>query len=221
MLCSGDDALRAFGVASDTGDSEEDAADVQAVAARIGKALAAGLVHVEPQFVAGSLLSAVRDAAHARLASGHEDHHRISPPLGRLLSVVERLRRALAASTGRALLESAEIQLLGYKPGGSYRRHLDDSAGLSIGTGGRQVRRSLSLLIYLTPDDWNVEQSGGSLRVHLPGGGQRNLMVDVPPLAGSLVVFDSATVPHEVLRTQRPRVVLAGWLQEVRQPAQS
>lgn len=35
--------------------------------------------------------------------------------------------------------------------------------------------------------------------------------VDVPPRAGTLVVFDSSAVPHEVLDTKCERLAVAGW----------
>jgi SM-20-related protein len=136
-------------------------------------------------------------------------------PLLRVCHAVEALRVALARACDRALLESAEITLLQYRPGASYRRHLDDRVGITLGSGKTTVRRSLSLLIYLTPDDWTAAD-GGALRVHAHAGMATPAVVDVVPEAGTLVLFDSATVPHEVLPTQRERTVLAGWLQEMR-----
>ena len=133
-----------------------------------------------------------------------------------VVAAIEALRAALVDATGRRLLEQSELTLLGYRAGGSYRRHKDDAPGLTIGTSGRQVRRSLSLLVYLTSDGWQTAKDGGALRVYPPKG-QAGEPVDVEPLAGTLVVFDSATIPHEVLQTNQPRILLAGWLQEERQ----
>ena len=132
-------------------------------------------------------------------------------PLRRVVRVVDELRALLASATGRPLLERAELQCLKYKSGGSYRRHLDDSVNLSIGAAGNSVRRSISLLIYLTPDDWQPSD-GGALRCHIAS----DTAVDILPMAGTLVLFDSASVPHEVCRTERARTVIAGWLQEAR-----
>ena len=68
------------------------------------------------------------------------------------------------------------------------------------------------MLLYLTPSGWNSATDGGELRIH-PHAHLAHA-VDVPPRAGSLCLFDSATVPHEVLPTQRGRLVVAGWLLE-------
>ena len=76
----------------------------------------------------------------------------------------------------------------------------------------RPVRRSISLLLYLTPPDWRTEVDGGALRVHR----QNAAPLDVEPHAGTLVLFDSASVPHEVLPTRRERTVVVGWLMEDR-----
>ena len=47
----------------------------------------------------------------------------------------------------------------------------------------------------------------------MPDGSQ----LDVPPLAGNLVVFLSGEFPHEVLVTQADRLSLTGWFR--RRPA--
>jgi len=64
---------------------------------------------------------------------------------------------------------------------------------------------------YLNPD-WQ-EGDGGALRMHFDDGSQ----LDIPPLAGSLVVFLSDRFPHEVLVTQTDRLSLTGWFR--RRPA--
>ena len=76
----------------------------------------------------------------------------------------------------------------------------------------RTMRRSVSLLLYLTADDYG-EADGGALRVLLrkPSGPE---YVDIPPRAGSLVLFDSATVRHAVMRCTRERLVVVGWLHQ-------
>ena len=56
-----------------------------------------------------------------------------------------------------------------------------------------------------------VEDDGGALCVH-PYGGVPAPGYEIAPQAGSLVVFDSALVPHSVSVTRRERLVVAGWL---------
>ena len=178
--------------------------------------LRSGLPYVCANFVGGATLDAARDAAEALRQHPPKDGDIPVPlPAGlrSLVDLIERLRLELAEATGRPLLESAELQLLSYKEGGSYRRHRDDAAGIQVGCAGRRVRRSVSMLIYLTPDDWRPED-GGALRAYVDGGATA---VDILPRGGCLVLFDSATVPHEVLVTRRARTVLAGWYQEARE----
>ena len=117
------------------------------------------------------------------------------------------LTLTLTQATGRPLLESAELQLLCYPPGGHYRRHVDDGTS----TEDMPVRRSISLLVFLTQDDWSAAD-GGQLRVHTS-----DAVCDIESTPGTLVLFDSATVPHEVLPTRRERHVCVGWLLEARE----
>ena len=114
----------------------------------------------------------------------------------------------------------------------------------------------MSLLLYLTPEDWSVATDGGILRAYRPSGeataatdiadpgvelsratdptsggtgpdlAQQSFSnrepvpevteaaVDVVPSGGTLVLFASATVPHEVLPTRRERLAIVGWLCE-------
>ena len=58
---------------------------------------------------------------------------------------------SLAQATGRPLLESAELQLLCYPPGGHYMRHVD----VGSSTAHLPVKRSISILIFLTQHDWS------------------------------------------------------------------
>ena len=100
--------------------------------------------------------------------------------------------------------------------GCQYARHIDDG----ISTSGRPMRRSISLIVYLTPDDW-APCDGGELRVHpvsdAEGGGEP---FDISALAGSLILFDGASTPHacphEVRRPSRKRIAVCDWFLEAR-----
>ncbi len=98
-------------------------------------------------------------------------------------------------------LTDYESHFAQYPAGGFYKRHLDVFRGKS--------RRRISCVFYLNFPWSSVD--GGQLRLYLPGG-PAETSVDIPPLAGSLVVFDSQTIEHEVLPALRPRASLAGWL---------
>lgn len=84
-----------------------------------------------------------------------------------------------------------------YPPGSFYRRHLDRF--------NDDDRRSVSAIYYLNPD-W-LPEHGGALRLYPAAGGE----LDILPEAGTLVLFMSADLPHEVLPATRERLSLTGW----------
>lgn len=204
------------------------------LATRAAQALAAGAVCVEPHFLAATELRALRAAADTLRPYGHaaavgesdaadvtlrkcatldllnDETAALPPALFDVMQKLDALRAGLATHSGRPLIDSAEMQLLFYPPGGHYGAHVDDGAS----TATWPVRRSVSLLLYLTPDDWHAPRDGGSLRIH--HSDHRGECTDVEPRAGTLVLFDSASVRHEVLVTRRPRVAVVGWLLEPR-----
>ena len=92
-----------------------------------------------------------------------------------------------------------------YPHGGFYRAHLDAAPK---GSGYFAENRVFSYLLYLN-DGWRVEH-GGCLRL-FPDGSDDGSFVDVEPRAGTLVVFRSDEIMHEVLATSAPRLVVAGW----------
>ncbi len=94
-------------------------------------------------------------------------------------------------------LDELEAHFAMYAPGTTYARHRDafhDDAA-----------RVLSSVLYLN-DAW-TERDGGALRMHF--GDEKHL--DVYPSAGTLVVFLSAEIEHEVLAAKRERLSVAGW----------
>ncbi|MCZ4324283.1 2OG-Fe(II) oxygenase [Pseudomonas anguilliseptica] len=94
-------------------------------------------------------------------------------------------------------LEDFEGHFALYPPGAFYQKHVDRFRD--------DDRRAVSAVFYLN-EDWQAEQ-GGALRLYLPNGEMR----DVLPQAGSLLVFLSADMPHEVLPANRDRLSLTGW----------
>ncbi|MDH4871661.1 2OG-Fe(II) oxygenase [Pseudomonas sp. BN515] len=93
-------------------------------------------------------------------------------------------------------LEDFECHFALYPPGAFYQKHLDRFRD--------DDRRTVSVVAYLNAD-WQAEQ-GGALRLYLAEGER-----DVLPEGGSLVVFLSAELPHEVLPANRERMSIAGW----------
>ena len=95
-------------------------------------------------------------------------------------------------------LEDYEGHFALYPPGTFYQKHLDRFRD--------DDRRAVSAGFYLN-SDWLPEQ-GGALRLYLADGRE----LDVLPEAGTLVLFLSADLPHEVLPATRERLSLTGWL---------
>lgn len=114
----------------------------------------------------------------------------------RYLALMDELRQSL----NRALflgLEEFECHFALYPPGAFYQTHLDRFRD--------DDSRCVTAVLYLNPD-WQPAD-GGELRMYL-GAGEA---LDIPPLAGSLVVFLSGEFPHEVLVTHAERLSLTGW----------
>eukprot|EP00979_Chaetoceros_neogracilis_P001669 scaffold303_cov285-Chaetoceros_neogracile.AAC.13 len=141
-----------------------------------------------------------------------------------LYSVLENLRAALSANDILDRLDSngdlvkaapaldaslSELSYAYYPTGGFYRRHTDAVVGSA------SVLRSYSLLMYLN-NEWK-ESDGGRLRVHLDSGkdflpeGEEPNYVDVEPKGGTLILFRSEQIPHEVLDTKAERMAIVGW----------
>lgn len=217
------------------------------VAGRAMAAFGRGGVHIEPGWLTGEALDMVRAASSSLLmqhgAAGgvgvdfgtgaarldtksrhcltvdlltHESLASMVRTYPALVSVLRQLDglRAELVKLGRPLLPDAEVQLLRYDVGGHYERHVDDGAGVAQ----LLLCRSVSLLLYLTPDDWS-DADGGKLRVFLDDndgnrdgrGDVAECHLDISPAAGTLLLFDSATVPHAVLPTNRERIACVGW----------
>lgn len=119
-------------------------------------------------------------------------------PTGAQADFFSRMDEVRVALNRRLLLglEDLEAHYALYPPGAGYVRHLDrfrdDDA------------RVVSAVAYLN-DQWR-EADGGALRLHLPQGPH-----DVMPQGGTLALFLSEEVEHEVLPAMRERLSIAGW----------
>lgn len=115
------------------------------------------------------------------------------------LSVMETLRRDLNEALYMGLFEYEAHYAL-YPAGGFYKKHRDSLIG--------QRNRLISTVTYLTPD-WR-ETDGGHLVLYAPDDENREI-TRVLPRAGTLAVFLSEDIPHEVLPPGRERASIAGW----------
>lgn len=82
-----------------------------------------------------------------------------------------------------------------YQSGDFYQKHLDAFVGRS--------NRRLTTVCYL-----NDSPDGGALRVY---DEQDQILLDIQPQAGLLVLFESERFPHEVLPALTDRFSIAGW----------
>ena len=114
------------------------------------------------------------------------------------LDLAEQIRLALNRRLFLALFEfEAHVAL--YPPGAFYRRHFDSFRGAA--------NRMVSLVVYLNRD-WG-DHDGGDLVLYRPGTGDE--MARIAPRAGTLLLFMSEEIEHEVLPTSRDRASVAGW----------
>ena len=114
-----------------------------------------------------------------------------------------------------------ELSYLSYSPGSFYKRHIDVFSSHDLCSLRRQ--RVVSFLLYLGSDeevdrDWE-KKDGGALRIFEDSNEEipskepdESQWRDILPRSGTLVLFDSQKVPHEVLETKRSRRCVVGWL---------
>lgn len=117
----------------------------------------------------------------------------------RFLRQMEQLRLDLNRDLFLGLFEYEAHYAL-YAPGGFYKKHLDSFRGAR--------NRIVSTVAYLTPD-WG-EGDGGHLVLYHPED-DRLPVQKILPRAGTLAVFLSEEMPHEVLPPARERASIAGW----------
>ena len=89
-----------------------------------------------------------------------------------------------------------------YPEGTFYKRHLD--------TFQNDSSRKLSVVCYLNDEDWQPH-FGGELTIYTNENGAEK-GIDIYPLAGRVVVFDSQKLEHEVKPVKHPRLSITGWL---------
>lgn len=109
-------------------------------------------------------------------------------------SLMEYLNRTLFLG-----LFSFESHFAHYQQGDFYKKHLDAFKGKS--------NRKLSLVCYLN-NNWH-KSDAGELLIYSKMTDQ--VIVEVPPKLGSLVIFLSEDFPHEVLPASIDRYSVAGW----------
>lgn len=100
-------------------------------------------------------------------------------------------------------LKGFEGHLAIYPPGARYQKHVDNFRDASP--------RALSCVIYLN-SGW-VSEDQGKLRLYDRYDAEL-VATEVEPRAGTLAVFLSREIPHEVLPTAKERVSFTGWFRD-------
>lgn len=96
-------------------------------------------------------------------------------------------------------IQQKEFHYAIYPTGTFYKRHLD--------TFLNDDRRKLSIVCYLNEDPW-LPENGGELRLYLENG-----PINLLPLAGRVVIFESQLLEHEVkIVKASERLSITGWL---------
>jgi len=138
--------------------------------------------------------------------AAHRDDHPIGLA-GRacLLQIVDDIKTQLELGSSVPLDAAPVLKYAYYPCGGRYQRHVD---GMNAGS----VAREWSILLYLN-QGWSP-RDGGHLRVYDDFGGY----TDVAPEAGTLVMFKSDAISHEVRPTTAKRLAIVGWLHRHQTP---
>lgn len=143
------------------------------------------------------------------LASELVEHHYSILPAQLPPDLVDTLVRRLEALDRRGLnerlflgLDFYEAHYAHYAPGAAYARHRDAFVG--------QRNRIVSTVLYLNRD-WQ-EADGGQLLVYDEAAA--TVLERVQPRGGTLMVFLSERLPHEVLPARRSRYSIAGWFRQ-------
>lgn len=126
-----------------------------------------------------------------------EDHFTIA---GQYLALMEQLRQQLNADFYLGL-RSYEAHYAHYQAGSVYQRHVDRHKDNNA--------RVVTTVCYLN-EDW-PDEAGGQLKLYNPN---HELLLEQSPIGGSLVLFMSADMPHEVLAAHRSRFSIAGWFRQ-------
>lgn len=116
---------------------------------------------------------------------------------GRYLAWLEGLREALNRELYLGIAE-LEAQYAHYPVGAFYKTHVDRHRDSNA--------RVISAVCYLNPE-W-PDDAGGEIVMYAADGGE---LFRAPPRGGSLLLFRSMDMPHEVLPATRERWSIAGW----------
>lgn len=115
----------------------------------------------------------------------------------------------------RVLTVPRNCMVASYGPDGAHYVAHRDNHGNTLSD-----RRCFTLILYLNDPDWDMERDGGALRAYVGAdttdqeGNSARKIVDICPKGGTLVMFRSRVLLHEVLPAHRRRWALSVWIEE-------
>ncbi|SDA83713.1 SM-20-related protein [Algoriphagus alkaliphilus] len=128
----------------------------------------------------------------------------LSPLQAAYWEKLEEIRKALNQNCFLGL-RSFEGHFARYPIGSFYKRHLDQFQAVP--------HRVVTVILYLN-DSWTQDEEG-ALRMYIPQEDGSELIEDVLPVGGRLVIFLSGEIPHEVLPTKKERISITGWFRNI------
>jgi len=99
-------------------------------------------------------------------------------------------------------IQDKEFHYALYPEGTFYKRHLD--------TFQNDSRRKLSMVCYLNEEHWQMD-FGGELTIY-QGERDGETELNIVPVQGRMVIFESQVLEHEVKPVRQPRLSITGWL---------
>jgi len=132
---------------------------------------------------------------------------------GKLMVYLDTFRLLLASHLDLDLeLEDTETLFARYPIGGFYKQHSDSHTQRQGGRpiAPRDTERVLSFILYVNDEAWQ-EEDGGELRLFGLDYAPWAKHVDVAPQPGTLLLFFSRDLLHEVLVTNKVRRSIVGW----------
>lgn len=123
---------------------------------------------------------------------------RSSPAQGQYVDLMQQLQLELNRQLFLGLFEY-ESHFALYSAGDFYKKHCDSFRGAT--------NRMVTTVTYLNPD-WQADW-GGELVLY--NEQDTEIIANILPKIGSLVLFMSEQLPHEVKPTRQARASIAGW----------
>lgn len=100
-------------------------------------------------------------------------------------------------------LKRVESHFALYPPQAGYDKHIDNHRGLN--------HRKMTFVLYLN-ENWQ-KGHGGELSLYNPEN-DSEILAQVEPRLGTLILFRSELFPHQVEKSTTPRMSLTGWFRD-------